>query len=161
MVSENAELAQKVREEDTVIDRLNDQVFRELLTFMMENTHKIPRFRCTSWANLQKPGADRRSRRGNCGYGHLHGYRQKRPASADLRGEQMKIRLFTKLLIAFVATGILVVTISSSLIERQLESGLIDWSADEMAAAARILALMPNSRIAGQAIELAEVPAPV
>jgi phosphate transport system protein len=41
LVSENVELAQKVREEDTVIDQLNDQVFRELLTFMMEDPHKI------------------------------------------------------------------------------------------------------------------------
>jgi phosphate transport system protein len=41
LVRENVELAQKVREEDAVIDQLNDQVFRELLTFMMEDPHKI------------------------------------------------------------------------------------------------------------------------
>jgi phosphate transport system protein len=41
MVRENAGLAMKVREEDTVIDQLNDQVFRELLTFMMEDPRKI------------------------------------------------------------------------------------------------------------------------
>lgn len=41
MVQENVELAKKVREEDTVIDQLNDQVFRELLTFMMEDPRKI------------------------------------------------------------------------------------------------------------------------
>jgi len=41
MVQENVELAKKVREEDAVIDQLNDQVFRELLTFMMEDPHKI------------------------------------------------------------------------------------------------------------------------
>ena len=41
LVRENVELAQKVREEDTVIDQLNDQVFRELLTFMMDDPHKI------------------------------------------------------------------------------------------------------------------------
>jgi phosphate transport system protein len=35
------ELAHKVREEDGVIDQLNDQIFRELLTFMMEDPHKI------------------------------------------------------------------------------------------------------------------------
>jgi len=68
----------------------------------------------------------------------------------------MKIRLFTKLLLAFVATGILVVTIAGSLIERQLKSGLIDWSAEEMAAAAEIIALMPMEEIAEQAVELAE-----
>ena len=41
LVQEDVALAQKVREEDTVIDQLNDQIFRELLTFMMEDPHKI------------------------------------------------------------------------------------------------------------------------
>jgi len=41
MVQENVELAKQVREEDTIIDQLNDQVFRELLTFMMEDPRKI------------------------------------------------------------------------------------------------------------------------
>ena len=41
MVHEDIDRARGVREEDTVIDRLNDQIFRELLTFMMEDPHKI------------------------------------------------------------------------------------------------------------------------
>ena len=41
MVREDVTLAHKVREEDTVIDQLNEQVFRELLTFMMEDPRKI------------------------------------------------------------------------------------------------------------------------
>ena len=41
MVREDSELAKKVREEDTVIDQLNDQVFRELLTFMLEDPTRI------------------------------------------------------------------------------------------------------------------------
>jgi phosphate transport system protein len=41
MVREDVELAHRVREEDSVIDNLNDQIFRELLTFMMEDPHKI------------------------------------------------------------------------------------------------------------------------
>jgi phosphate transport system protein len=41
MVREDVGLAMKVREEDTTIDQLNDQIFRELLTFMMEDPHKI------------------------------------------------------------------------------------------------------------------------
>jgi phosphate transport system protein len=41
MVREDIGLAKKVREEDTVIDQLNDQVFRELLTFMMEDPRKM------------------------------------------------------------------------------------------------------------------------
>lgn len=42
MVYEDVERARRVGEEDTVIDRLNDQIFRELLTFMLEDPHKIP-----------------------------------------------------------------------------------------------------------------------
>jgi phosphate transport system protein len=41
MVREDVGLAMEVREEDAVIDQLNDPVFRELLTFMMEDPHKI------------------------------------------------------------------------------------------------------------------------
>lgn len=41
MVREDVELAHRVREEDVIIDRLNEQIFRELLTFMMEDPHKI------------------------------------------------------------------------------------------------------------------------
>jgi phosphate transport system protein len=41
MVREDVGLAIKVREEDAVMDQLNDQIFRELLTFMMEDPHKI------------------------------------------------------------------------------------------------------------------------
>ena len=41
MVREDIGLAKKVREEDAVIDQLNDQIFRELLTFMMEDPRKI------------------------------------------------------------------------------------------------------------------------
>ena len=43
MVHEDIARAQGVREEDTVIDRLNDQIFRELLTFMMADPTTIPR----------------------------------------------------------------------------------------------------------------------
>lgn len=41
MVRRDVALAQKVREEDTIIDKLNDQIFRELLTYMMDDPHKI------------------------------------------------------------------------------------------------------------------------
>jgi phosphate transport system protein len=41
MVREDIELAKKVGEEDAVIDQLNDQIFRELLTFMMEDPRKM------------------------------------------------------------------------------------------------------------------------
>jgi phosphate transport system protein len=41
MVREDVELAHRIRQEDSVIDQLNEQIFRELLTFMMEDPHKI------------------------------------------------------------------------------------------------------------------------
>jgi phosphate transport system protein len=42
-VNEDAALANKVRQDDEIIDNLNEQIFRELLTFMMENPQTIPR----------------------------------------------------------------------------------------------------------------------
>lgn len=41
LVHENVELARKVRADDDTIDQLNEQIFRELLTFMLEDTRKI------------------------------------------------------------------------------------------------------------------------
>jgi phosphate transport system protein len=41
MVREDVELAKEVGEEDAVMDHLNDQIFRELLTFMMEDPRKM------------------------------------------------------------------------------------------------------------------------
>jgi two-component system phosphate regulon sensor histidine kinase PhoR len=68
----------------------------------------------------------------------------------------MKTGLFTKFLVAFVATGILVAAAAGFLIERQLKSGLIRWIEDEMTAEANIIALMPMEEIATHAVELAE-----
>jgi phosphate transport system protein len=42
-VNEDVALAHKVRKDDEIIDNLNEQIFRELLTFMMENPHTIHR----------------------------------------------------------------------------------------------------------------------
>jgi len=42
-VNEDAALAHKVRKDDEIIDNLNEQIFRELLTFMMENPQTIHR----------------------------------------------------------------------------------------------------------------------
>ena len=68
----------------------------------------------------------------------------------------MKTGLFTKLLIAFVATGILVAAAAEFLVERQLKKGFIRWTEDEMTAEANIISLMPMEEIAKQAVELAE-----
>ena len=40
-VNEAVELAQKVKSDDEIIDQMNEQIFRELLTFMMEDPKKI------------------------------------------------------------------------------------------------------------------------
>jgi phosphate transport system protein len=43
LVHENVDLATKVRMDDEMIDDLNDQIFRELLTYMMEDVRTIHR----------------------------------------------------------------------------------------------------------------------
>jgi phosphate transport system protein len=43
LVNEDTNLAQKVRLEDETIDNLNEQVFRELLTYMLEDSKNIHR----------------------------------------------------------------------------------------------------------------------
>jgi phosphate transport system protein len=42
-VNEDCELANRVRRMDSTIDSLNEQIFRELLTFMMEDTRAVHR----------------------------------------------------------------------------------------------------------------------
>ncbi len=43
LVNEKCELADEVRRKESVVDGLNDQIFRELLTFMLENPQTIHR----------------------------------------------------------------------------------------------------------------------
>jgi phosphate transport system protein len=43
LVNEDCDLAHAVREKDEVVDNLNEQIFRELLTFMMEDPKTIHR----------------------------------------------------------------------------------------------------------------------
>jgi phosphate transport system protein len=43
LVREDVELANKVRIEDDIVDNLNEQIFRELLTFMIEDPRTIHR----------------------------------------------------------------------------------------------------------------------
>lgn len=43
LVREDLELANRVRNEDDIVDNLNEQIFRELLTFMMEDPRTIHR----------------------------------------------------------------------------------------------------------------------
>lgn len=42
-VNENCEIADKVRRDESTVDALNDQIFRELLTFMLEDPKTIHR----------------------------------------------------------------------------------------------------------------------
>jgi phosphate transport system protein len=41
LVNEDENLARKVKADDAVMDQMNEQIFRELLTFMMEDPRKI------------------------------------------------------------------------------------------------------------------------
>jgi two-component system phosphate regulon sensor histidine kinase PhoR len=68
----------------------------------------------------------------------------------------MKIRLFHKFVIAFLAIGFAAVTVAGLLLERELKRDLMIRIEGEMAAGARIIALMPAGEIAGHAGELAE-----
>ncbi|MEA1935308.1 MAG: phosphate signaling complex protein PhoU [Thermodesulfobacteriota bacterium] len=43
LINEDCDLANKVRRDDEMVDNLNDQIFRELLTFMMEDHRTIHR----------------------------------------------------------------------------------------------------------------------
>jgi phosphate transport system protein len=43
LVNNNCETADKVRRDDNIVDALNEQIFRELLTFMMEDPKTIHR----------------------------------------------------------------------------------------------------------------------
>ena len=43
LVNEDTELANRIRRMDEVIDKLNEQIFRELLTFMMEDPRTVHR----------------------------------------------------------------------------------------------------------------------
>ncbi|MEI7590603.1 MAG: phosphate signaling complex protein PhoU [Deltaproteobacteria bacterium] len=42
-ITENEELAEKVRKDDEMVDLLNEQIFRELITFMMQDGRNIHR----------------------------------------------------------------------------------------------------------------------
>lgn len=68
----------------------------------------------------------------------------------------MKTGLLTKLLIAFVATGILVATAAEYLVEQQTKKALVRWIEDEMSAQAGIISLMTMEEIAEHADRLAE-----
>jgi two-component system, OmpR family, phosphate regulon sensor histidine kinase PhoR len=68
----------------------------------------------------------------------------------------MKIRLFHKFFLAFLAIGIAWVAVSGPLIERRLKADLTQRIEDEMASGARLIALIPAGEIAGHAGELAE-----
>ena len=68
----------------------------------------------------------------------------------------MKLRLFHKFFFAFLTVGIAVVAMAGFLIERELRTDLTTRIDDEIAAEARIIALMPAGEIARHAEELAE-----
>ncbi|MEI7672685.1 MAG: histidine kinase dimerization/phospho-acceptor domain-containing protein, partial [Deltaproteobacteria bacterium] len=68
----------------------------------------------------------------------------------------MKFRLFHKFIAAFFVIGIAAVVVAGLLIEKELKADLTTRISEEMAAGARIIALMPTGEIAGHAVELAK-----
>jgi len=68
----------------------------------------------------------------------------------------MKIRLSHKFIVAFLVIGVAAVTVAGLLIQRELKTDLTIRIEEEMAAGARIIALMPAAEIARHAGELAE-----
>ncbi len=68
----------------------------------------------------------------------------------------MKIRLFHKFFFAFLTVGIAIVAVAGFLIERELKRDLTMRIGEEMAAEARIIALMPTGEIARHTRELSE-----
>ena len=68
----------------------------------------------------------------------------------------MKIRLFHKFFLAFLAVGIAIVAVAGFLIERELRREFTIRIDNEIVAEARIIALMPAGEIARLAGELAE-----
>lgn len=68
----------------------------------------------------------------------------------------MKMRLFHKWVVAFLAIGILTVTVAALLLQRELRTDLTSRTEEEMVAGARIIALMPAAEIARHAGELSK-----
>ncbi|MBN2438126.1 MAG: PAS domain S-box protein [Deltaproteobacteria bacterium] len=68
----------------------------------------------------------------------------------------MKIRLFHKFFIVFLAIGVAAVAISGILIEKAFRTDRLHRSEDEMVTGAQIIALMPSGEIIAHLRELAE-----
>ena len=54
LVNENCDLADDVRQKEFIVDSLNDQIFRELLTFMPADTRTIHRSPAPDHAGVQE-----------------------------------------------------------------------------------------------------------
>jgi len=72
-VREECELANHIRRMDSTIDTLNEQIFRELLTFMLEDTRTVHRALLIMQVskNLERIAE---SCQGDRGHGRLHGH---------------------------------------------------------------------------------------
>ena len=74
-VARDTALARRVCAEDAEVDALKEQIFRELLTFMMEDPRDHPA-RDPAHPHLALPGAGGRPRHQHRGDGDLHGREQ-------------------------------------------------------------------------------------
>ncbi|MBA4396129.1 MAG: hypothetical protein C0394_01875 [Syntrophus sp. (in: bacteria)] len=68
----------------------------------------------------------------------------------------MRTRIFYKLFGIYVIISVLTVVIAGFVIEGQIKTGLTRWVKDDLIAQAQIMALMPETQIAGQSRHLAE-----
>ena len=85
-VAKDAERARKVIDRDQVVDALYAQVFRELLTFMMENGHNVYRGHPAA-IHRQVPRTHGRPHHQSGRDGDLHGRREGRATPGQPRGD--------------------------------------------------------------------------
>jgi two-component system phosphate regulon sensor histidine kinase PhoR len=72
-----------------------------------------------------------------------------------MQAKRMKNRLSSRLLMAFLAIGVLAALVAGSWVEKGLKSGLMRWNEAEMTAEAHIIALMDPEAIVRQTADLA------
>lgn len=67
----------------------------------------------------------------------------------------MKRRLSFRLFVAFLTIGVIAALIAGFLIDRELKGALMRWSEEEMAAEARLIALIPPDQVSARIVEFA------
>jgi hypothetical protein len=68
----------------------------------------------------------------------------------------MKRRLSFRLFVVFLTIGVIAALIAGFLIDRELKGAFMRWSEEEMAAEARLIALIPPDQVSARIVEFAE-----